>query len=1022
MDIRKILVIGSGGIKVAEAAEFDYSGSQALKAFREEGLETVLANPNIATIQTSKLLADRVYFVPLQRQFLEEIIEKERPDAVACGFGGQTALSICVELHDAGVLDKYGVRVVGTPVRGIKRALSRDLFQKAMSEAGIPIPPSRPARSPIEALEIAREIGYPVVVRVSFNLGGAGAFVARDEESLKSRIYKAFAQSAIGEVLVEKYLEGWKEVEFEVVRDAYDNVAAVVCMENIDPMGVHTGDSIVVAPCLTLTNDEYQTARDISIGVARAIELVGEGNVQVAVNYSGPEQYAIETNPRMSRSSALASKASGYPLAYIAAKLALGYRLDEVLNQVTRRTVAAFEPSLDYIVVKHPRWENERFGVSEGLGPEMMSIGEAMAIGRNLEEAWQKAVRMVDIGEPGLVGGRFFNELSLDEALACLRGYRPYWPICAAKAIYLGVSVEEIYNIIKVDRFYIRAIGKIVEMYKKLESGEGDIEEAKRLGFSDDLIAELLKKSVEEVRKSRRRPVVKKIDTLAGEWPAETNYLYLTYGGFYDDVTPSVDYLVVGAGVFRIGVSVEFDWSTVNLAQELRNRGFRVAILNYNPETVSTDWDVVDKLYFDEISYERILDIVEKEGRGVTVVLYAGGQIGQRLYKRLAGLRLGGTSAKSIDVAEDRSKFSELLDRLGIKQPEWFAAVSIQEAVKLAEALGYPVLLRPSYVLGGSYMAVAYDKDELVKFLTRAAKVSGEYPVVISKFMPRGVEAEVDAVSDGRKLVATPIEHIEPPGVHSGDSTMVLPPRRLGEVYVKKMVDITSRIASELEVKGPMNIQFIVYDDVYVIEANLRVSRSMPFVSKATGVNYMSLVADVLTNGRLPFDDDIITLRPTKWWVKSPQFSWARLRGAYPRLGPVMYSTGEVASNGVFYEEALLKSWLSATPNKVPNKTALVYTYDKRHEEVLSQAASLLRTRLEVYTPEELGDGLLDLLKWKKIDIVMTAGVTPERDYALRRTAADTNTPLVLDAALALELAKAFLWLYNNGRLEATPW
>ncbi|MEM4633087.1 MAG: carbamoyl-phosphate synthase (glutamine-hydrolyzing) large subunit, partial [Pyrobaculum sp.] len=884
MDIRKILVIGSGGIKVAEAAEFDYSGSQALKAFREEGLETVLANPNIATIQTSKLLADRVYFVPLQRQFLEEIIEKERPDAVACGFGGQTALSICVELHDAGVLDKYGVRVVGTPVRGIKRALSRDLFQKAMSEAGIPIPPSRPARSPTEALEIAREIGYPVVVRVSFNLGGAGAFVARDEESLKSRIYKAFAQSAIGEVLVEKYLEGWKEVEFEVVRDSYDNVAAVVCMENIDPMGVHTGDSIVVAPCLTLTNDEYQTARDISIGVARAIELVGEGNVQVAVNYSGPEQYAIETNPRMSRSSALASKASGYPLAYIAAKLALGYRLDEVLNQVTRRTVAAFEPSLDYIVVKHPRWENERFGVSEGLGPEMMSIGEAMAIGRNLEEAWQKAVRMIDIGEPGLVGGRFFNELSLDEALACLRGYRPYWPICAAKAIYLGVSVEEIYNIIKVDRFYIRAIGKIVEMYKKLESGEGDIEEAKRLGFSDDLIAELLKKSVEEVRKSRRRPVVKKIDTLAGEWPAETNYLYLTYGGFYDDVTPSVDYLVVGAGVFRIGVSVEFDWSTVNLAQELRNRGFRVAILNYNPETVSTDWDVVDKLYFDEISYERILDIVEKEGREVTVVLYAGGQIGQRLYKRLAGLRLGGTSAKSIDVAEDRSKFSELLDRLGIKQPEWFAAVSIQEAVKLAEALGYPVLLRPSYVLGGSYMAVAYDKDELVKFLTRAAKVSGEYPVVISKFMPRGVEAEVDAVSDGRKLVATPIEHIEPPGVHSGDSTMVLPPRRLGEVYVKKMVDITSRIASELEVKGPMNIQFIVHDDVYVIEANLRVSRSMPFVSKATGVNYMSLVADVLTNGRLPFDGDIITLRPTKWWVKSPQFSWARLRGAYPRL------------------------------------------------------------------------------------------------------------------------------------------
>jgi len=1020
-DVKKILIIGSGAIKVAEAAEFDYSGSQALKAFREEGIETVLVNPNIATIQTSKLLADKVYFVPIQRQFLAEVIERERPDAVACGFGGQTALSACVDLHESGILEKYGVKVVGTPVVGIKRALSRELFQKAMISAGIPIPPNAAAKSPEEALEIARAIGYPVVVRVSFNLGGAGAFVARSEAELRARVYKAFAQSAIGEVLVEKYLEGWKEVEFEVVRDAYDNVAAVVCMENVDPMGMHTGDSIVVAPCLTLTDDEYQRARDISIGVARAIELVGEGNVQVAVNYAGPEQYAIETNPRISRSSALASKASGYPLAYIAAKLALGYRLDEVLNQVTKRTVASFEPALDYIVVKHPRWENDRFGVSEGLGPEMMSIGEAMAIGRTLEEAWQKAVRMVDIGEPGLVGGRMFKELTLEEARRCLAEYRPYWPICAAKAIYLGATVDEVYSYVKVDRFFLHAIERVVAAYKALERGEYSIEELKTLGFSDRQIAEVLGLGEEEVRKMRRRPVVKKIDTLAGEWPAETNYLYLTYGGVYDDEVKPADFLVVGAGVFRIGVSVEFDWSTVNLAQVLRNRGFRVAILNYNPETVSTDWDVVDKLYFDEITKERILDIMEKED-GATAVLYAGGQIGQRLYKELRGIKIGGTRPQSIDLAEDRSKFSQLLERLGIRQPPWFAAASVEEAVKLAEDLGYPVLVRPSYVLGGTYMAVAYSREELVNFLSKAAKISGEYPVVVSRFMPRGIEAEVDAVSDGVRLVATPIEHVEPPGVHSGDSTMVLPPRKLEGWAVKKMVEAVHRIAGELEVKGPLNVQFIVYDDVYVIEANLRVSRSMPLVSKATGVNYMSLTADVLVNGRLAVDEEVVLLKPSKWWVKSPQFSWSRLRGAYPRLGPVMYSTGEVASNGATFEEALLKSWLSATPNRIPTRNALIYTYDKHHAELLVQAASLLSAKLQIYTPEDLGGRVVEMLRWKKIDIVMTAGYTPDRDFHIRRTAADTNTPLVLDSTLALELAKAFLWHYNNGRLEAAPW
>ncbi|MBP1449896.1 MAG: carbamoyl-phosphate synthase (glutamine-hydrolyzing) large subunit [Thermoproteus sp.] len=1020
--IGKILVVGSGAIKIAEAAEFDYSGSQALKAFREEGIKTVLVNPNVATIQTSKALADSVYFVPIRREFLEQIVERERPDAVACGFGGQTALSACVDLHDSGVLDKYGVKVVGTPVEGIRRALSRELFQRAMREAGVPVPPSKSARSPEEAFAAAEELGYPVMVRVSFNLGGAGAFVARSRGELAAKIYKAFAQSAIGEVLVEKYLEGWKEVEFEVVRDAYDNVAAVVCMENIDPMGYHTGDSIVVAPCQTLTDEEYQTARDISITVERAISLIGEGNVQIAVNYAGPEQYAIETNPRMSRSSALASKASGYPLAYIAAKLALGYRLDEVLNQVTKRTVAAFEPSLDYIVVKHPRWENDRFGVSEGLGPEMMSIGEAMGIGRNIEEAWQKAVRMIDIGEPGLVGGRLFREATLEEALDALRRHLPYWPIYAAKALYLGVDVDRIYELTKVDKFFLNAIKHVVDVWRTLERRPLTselIEEAKTLGFSDEQIASAAGVTVDEVLRARRRPAVKKVDTLAGEWPADTNYLYMTYGGQFDELTPKVDFLVVGAGVFRIGVSVEFDWATVNLALELKRRGHKVAMLNYNPETVSTDWDVVDKLYFEEINAERILDIYEKEG-GPFIVLYAGGQIGQRLYTALEekGVKIGGTRAWSIDAAEDRSKFSRLLDRLGIRQPPWFYASSVEEAAKLAEELGYPVLLRPSYVLGGTYMAVARNGEELVGFLTKAAKVSGRYPVVVSKFMPYGVEAEVDVVSDGKRAVITPIEHIEPPGVHSGDSTMVMPPKRIPDVSAKRMAEITYTIARELAVKGPLNVQFIVADDVYVIEANLRASRSMPLVSKATGVNYMSLVAEVLINERLPYEEDVKILRPAKWWVKTAQFSWNRVRGAYPRLGPVMYSTGEVAAFGDAYEEALLKSWLSAQPNRLPARNALVYTYDEGYARDIEE----IRRRLKWLELLEPSEDVIDEIKWRKVDIVMTGGDTPEKDYAIRRAAADTNTPLVLHPALGLELAKAMEWLRAGGRLSVEPW
>ncbi len=1016
--IKSVLVLGSGAIKVAEAAEFDYSGSQALKAFREEGIGTVLMNPNVATIQTSKVLADRVYFLPLSPEFAELVIERERPDAIVCGFGGQTALSLCVELNDRGVLDRYGVEVLGTPIEGIRTALSRDRFRKAMEKAGIPMPPSVAARDPEGALEAALSMGFPVMVRVSFNLGGAGAFVAYSREELQSRIYKAFAQSSIKEVLVEKYLDGWKEVEFEVVRDAHGNKAAVVCMENVDPMGIHTGDSIVVAPCQTLTDEEYQWGRVLSMGVADAIGLVGEGNVQLAVNYGGPEQYVIETNPRMSRSSALASKASGYPLAYIAAKLALGYRLDEVVNQVTRRTVAAFEPSLDYIVVKHPRWENDRFGIREGLGPEMMSIGEVMGIGRTLEEAWQKAIRMLDIGEPGLVGGRMYQSASKERALEALRGREPYWPIYAARAMELGVTVDEIHSITKVDRFFLNAIKRVVDLYMALRSNgqrEDLIEEALVLGFTRDQISEIIGNS-----NTSRMPAIKRIDTLAGEWEASTNYLYMSYGGEYDDVVPGTDFLVVGAGVFRIGVSVEFDWSTVNMALSLKRRGYRVAILNYNPETVSTDWDLVDRLYFDEISLERIVDIFVKEG-GPTVILYAGGQIGQRLYTLLEqrGVRIGGTRARSVDVGESRNSFSAFLDELGIPQPEWYYAKDMGEAIKLAESMGYPVLVRPSYVLGGTYMAVAYNEAQLVDFLRRAAIVGERYPVVVSRYMPWGIEAEIDAVSDGRALVATPIEHVEPPGVHSGDSTMVLPPRKLTRSQLGKMLEITHVIARELEVKGPLNVQFIVADDVYVVEANLRVSRSMPLVSKATGVNYMDLVADVLTEERLKVDDDLVVLTPGRWWVKSPQFSWSRLRGAYPRLGPVMYSTGEVASFSSDFHDALLKSWLSATPNRIPRRNALVYTYDDAYKKDIEKVRSALGY-LDVMDPESVGmDRLIDALKGGRIDIVITAGDTPDMDYRIRRISADTSTPLVLHPSLAMELAEAFR---KGLKMHVEPW
>ncbi|MEM2200467.1 MAG: carbamoyl-phosphate synthase (glutamine-hydrolyzing) large subunit, partial [Ignisphaera sp.] len=857
--VKKVLIIGSGAIKIAEAAEFDYSGNQALKAVKEEGIEAVLVNPNIATIQTSYRFADKVYLIPLKPEFIAKILERERPDGIMIGFGGQTALSIGVKLHDIGILSKYGVKVLGTPIEGIRRALSRELFQKTAREFGIPIPPSKAAHNVGEALEIAEEIGYPVMVRVSFNLGGAGSFVAWNDKELKKKILAAFAQSEIGEVLIEKYLYHWKEIEFEVVRDANDDVAAVACMENLDPMGVHTGDSIVVAPCQTLTDYEYQLSRNLSIATERAIMLVGEGNVQVAVNpTNSDEMYVIETNPRMSRSSALASKATGYPLAYIAAKLALGYKLYEVMNKVTGKTSACFEPSLDYIVIKVPRWDLDKFEyIVKQISTEMKSVGEVMAIGRTFQEALQKAIRMLDVGEIGIVGGSVYedNTISIEYVMNKIRNREPYWPIWVAKAFKYGVNVDTVYELTGIDKHFLKQIKELVDIYEDLKKRSlNDLElpeiiaEAKRRGFSDEQIAKALKSSSDTLREYRRKynitPVVKQIDTLAAEWPAQTNYLYLTYNGWEHDIDfnsskPKV--IVLGAGGFRIGVSVEFDWSVVAFSDEARSRGYEVIVVNYNPETVSTDWDINEKLYFDEITVERVLDVYELEKpRGV--VTFLGGQIANNIAWELEkrNIVLLGTSGKSVHVAENRALFSELLDKLGIKQPKWIAATNMKEVLKFVDEVGFPVLIRPSYVLSGTAMAVAKNVDELLQFVSKATKISPQYPVVVSKFIDNAIEFEFDGVGDRDTVVGAFIEHIEPAGVHSGDATMVLPPRYLPKTAALQATKIVKMLSSTLEIKGPFNIQMLYKDgDVYVIELNLRASRSMPFTSKVTGYNLM---------------------------------------------------------------------------------------------------------------------------------------------------------------------------------------
>ncbi|AFZ71212.1 carbamoylphosphate synthase large subunit [Caldisphaera lagunensis DSM 15908] len=1024
--IKKVLVIGSGPIKIAEAAEFDYSGSQALKAIKEEGIETILVSPNVATIQTSYRMADKIYMLPINFESLSNVIEMERPDGIMIGFGGQTALNVGIELYDKGVLKKYGVNVLGTPIDGIKRALSREKFRETMIKHNIPVPLSFSSRNEDDALNKARKLGYPIMIRVSYNLGGRGSFVAWNEDELKNNLKKAFSQSYINEVLLEKYLHHYKELEYEVMRDSYGNKAVIACIENLDPMGVHTGESIVISPCQTIDNNEYQTMRTLTMRVADSIDLIGESNVQFALSPISDETYVIETNPRMSRSSALASKITGYPLAYVSAKLAFGYKIYEIINKITGITTSCFEPSLDYVAIKIPRWDLNKFEKSEkSIDSEMKSIGEVMGIGRSFEEAFQKAIRMLDINEEIVENEIYNSDMSKEEALCKLKERNAYWFLYLSKAIKEGASDDEIYEKTGIDKFYISKIRNIILFYeelKKLKNIDYDhLLKAKKLGFSDRILAKAIGIKEEDVRdirlKNNLSPKIKQIDTLAGEWPAISNYMYTTYNGFEDDIKFNEDYniLIIGSGVFRIGVSVEFDWGTVSLIDSLK-KYHNVYVLNYNPETVSTDWDIAKQLFFDEINIERILDITGKT-KTKNVVLFTSGQIGNNLAKELEemGLNIYGTSGKSIDIAEDREKFSIILDKLGIKQPPWFSAKNIKEVMRFVDEIGFPVLVRPSYVLSGASMRIAYNIDELIKYINSATKVSPRHPIIITKYFEDSIEAEIDGVSDSKGVIGVLNEHVEEAGVHSGDSTMVIPHRKIREEVANEMGKISLMLSNELKIKGPFNLQFVIKDSIpYIIELNLRQSRSFPFSSKAVGMNLIDLSVKAIEDG---LDlDGFELIKPKSFGVKSPQFSWSQLKGAYPSLGVEMKSTGEAASFDFTFHGALLKSWLSISPNRLPNINKSILIYGIKNLFDLKEASKTLEEMgYNIYTIDELGisgkelnyEKAYEMTLNKKIDLIITDGFLIEKDYKIRRTAADLNIPIILNGKLGKEISMA---------------
>ena len=1051
-NIKKVLLLGSGALKIGEAGEFDYSGSQALKALREEGVETVLINPNIATVQTSEGVADHIYFLPVQPYFVERVIQKEKPDGILLSFGGQTALNCGVQLYEQGILEKYGVKVLGTPVQAIMDTEDRELFVEKLDEIKVKTIKSEACENMEQAQKAAADLGYPVIVRAAYALGGLGSGFADNDAELQKICEKAFSFSP--QVLVEKSLKGWKEIEYEVVRDRFDNCITVCNMENFDPLGIHTGESIVIAPSQTLTNSEYHKLRDLSI------RIVGECNVQYAFDPNSEDYRVIEVNARLSRSSALASKATGYPLAFVAAKLGMGYGLFELKNSVTKTTSAFFEPALDYVVCKIPRWDLSKFrGVDKELGSSMKSVGEVMAIGRNFEEALQKGLRMIGQGMHGFVENKELEIPNIDEALCEPTDKRVF---VISKAMHKGYTIDQIHDLTKIDKWFLYKLKHIIDIDEKLKAKNINtldrdlMREAKVYGFTDFQIARAIGletelgnmyKAMLVVRRQRKSygilPVVKQIDTLAAEYPAQTNYLYVTYAGVKSDITFSTDrqsVIVLGSGAYRIGSSVEFDWCGVQALNTIRKQGYRSIMINYNPETVSTDYDMCDRLYFDELTFERVMDIIELENPH-GVIVSTGGQIPNNLAMHLdaENVPILGTSAKDIDNAEDRAKFSSMLTRNGINQPEWSALTSMQDIDQFVDRVGFPVLVRPSYVLSGAAMNICSNKEELERFLQLAANVSEDHPVVVSKFIENAKEIEFDAVARNGEVLAYAIsEHIEFAGVHSGDATIQFPPQKLYVETVRRIKRVARKIAEELHISGPFNCQFMARDnDILVIECNLRASRSFPFVSKVLKLNLIDLATKVMLGvpvekpNKNLFDLDYVG-------IKASQFSFNRLQKADPVLGVDMSSTGEVGCLGDDTNQALLKSMLSVG-HRIPKHTVLLSTGGaKQKAEMLDAAKELISHGYElyatggtskylsennipntmVYWPSDEGKEpqAMTLLHEKKIDMVVNIpkDLTPHEltnGYKIRRAAVDLNVPLITNSRLASAFIHAFCTL-----------
>ena len=1055
-NIKKVLLLGSGALKIGEAGEFDYSGSQALKALKEEGIETILINPNIATVQTSEGVADKIYFLPVTPYFVEKVIAKERPDGVLLSFGGQTALNCGVALYKAGIFEKYETRVLGTPVQAIMDTEDRELFVQKLDEINVKTIKSEAVENIEDARRAAKELGYPVIIRAAYALGGLGSGFCDNEEELNVLAEKAFSFSP--QVLVEKSLKGWKEVEYEVVRDRFDNCITVCNMENFDPLGIHTGESIVIAPSQTLTNSEYHKLRELAIRIIRHIGIVGECNVQYAFDPESEDYRVIEVNARLSRSSALASKATGYPLAFVAAKLGLGYGLFDLKNSVTKTTSAFFEPALDYCVCKIPRWDLGKFhGVDRELGSSMKSVGEVMAIGRTFEEAIQKGLRMIGQGMHGFVENK---ELVINDIDKALREPTDKRIFVISKAMRAGYTVDQIHDLTKIDKWFLDKLQNIMQTSKELhEWGNNHTQlsqlpnellyKAKRQGFSDFQVARAIgyqgemEDAIVDIRNHRKSvgivPVVKQIDTLAAEYPAQTNYLYLTYSGVANDVHYLGDHksiVVLGSGAYRIGSSVEFDWCGVQALNTIRKEGYRSVMINYNPETVSTDYDMCDRLYFDELTFERVMDILDLENPH-GVIVSTGGQIPNNLALRLDAQKVNilGTSAKSIDNAEDRDKFSAMLDRIGVDQPEWSALTSMEDINAFIEKVGFPVLVRPSYVLSGAAMNVCSNQEELERFLQLAANVSKKHPVVVSQFIEHAKEVEMDAVAQNGEIVAYAIsEHIEFAGVHSGDATIQFPPQKLYVETVRRIKRISRQIAKELNISGPFNIQFLAREnDIKVIECNLRASRSFPFVSKVLKINFIELATKVMLG--LPVEKPEKNLFDLDYvGIKASQFSFNRLQKADPVLGVDMASTGEVGCIGDDTSCAVLKAMLSVG-YRIPEKNILMSTGTLKQKVDLLQAARALKAKgynifatggsskfltengvenTRVYWPSEEGHPqALEMLHKKEIDMVVNIprDLTPtelENGYKIRRAAVDLNIPLVTNARLASAFINAF--------------